>query len=100
MKQATKSELGIEPFEDRVLVEPEEAEGVTKGGIHLPDSVKERERPQKGKVVAVGPGKNDRPMKAQVGDTVLFTRYAGSPIEHNGKKLLMLSEAEVLGRYT
>ena len=81
------------------MIEPIEQEEVTAGGIVLPETAKEK--PQKGTVLAVGPGDRDEdgkriPMDVQVGDTVLFAKYAGTEIKYNGKKLLIMRESDVL----
>jgi len=91
----------VRPLEDRVVVEPLEAEEKTAGGILLPDSA--REKPQKGKVVAVGPGKiNDDGKRVEVGvavgDTVLYGRYAGNDIEINGKDVKIMRESDILAK--
>jgi len=91
----------IRPLEDRVVVEPLEAEEKTAGGILLPDTA--REKPQKGKVVAVGPGKlNDDGKRLEVGvavgDTVLYGRYAGNDIQVNGKDVKIMRESDILAK--
>ena len=70
--------IKLRPLADRVVVEPAEAEEKTAGGIIIPDTAKEK--PQKGTVVAVGPGKKDEPMTVKVGDTVLYGKYSGTEI--------------------
>lgn len=92
--------MAVKPLEDRVLVKPIEAESVTSGGIYLPESAKER--PMKGEVVAVGPGKRlDNGKRADLGvkkgDTVVYGKYAGSEIEIKGVDHLILRENEILG---
>lgn len=92
--------MSIKPLEDRILVEPIEAEAKTASGIFLPESAKEK--PVKGKVVAAGPGKRlengkRAEMSVKVGATVVYGRYAGSEIEHKGKKMLIIKESELLG---
>jgi chaperonin GroES len=84
---------------NRVVVEPIEQEEVTAGGIVLPETAKEK--PQKGSVLAVGPGeRNDAgdrmPLDVSVGDKVLFAKYAGTEIKLEGKKVLILKESDVL----
>ncbi len=91
----------IQPLGDRVLVKPIEAEEVTKGGIVLPATAKEK--PQEGEVLAVGPGKrNDKgepvAMDVKVGDTVLYTKYGGSEIKVDGEELIILSESSILAK--
>ena len=102
MAKADK-QLTLKPLDDRVVVEPLEAEEKTTGGILLPDTAKQK--PQQGKVVAVGPGKlNDKgdrvAMAVKVGDTVLFGKYGGSDVEVNGREFKILRESEILGKIT
>ena len=90
----------LRPLSDRVIVKQSEAEEKTKSGILLPDTAKEK--PTKGKVVAVGPGKLDDNGKAmeiglRVGDTVYYGKYSGTDVEVDGQKLVILREADVLG---
>jgi chaperonin GroES len=89
----------LKPLGNRVVVEPIEQEEVTAGGIVLPETAKEK--PQKGKVLSVGPGERDEsgkriPMDVAVGDTVLFAKYAGTEVKVDGKKLLILKESDLL----
>jgi chaperonin GroES len=91
--------LSLKPLGSRVVVEPIEQEDVTAGGIVLPETAKEK--PQKGKVLAVGPGDRDEdgkriPMDVAVDDTVLFAKYAGTEIKLDGKKLLIMRESDLL----
>jgi len=91
--------LNLTPLGDRVIVEPLESEEVTPGGIVLPETAKER--PQKGKVLAVGPGARDDqgkrvPIDIKVGDTVLYGRYSGTEVKIKDKKYLILRENDVL----
>ena len=86
--------MNIKPLFDRVLIEPTPAEEVTLGGIIIPDTAKEK--PLKGKVVAVGEGTKDEPMVLSVGDEVLFGKYAGTEIELEGTKYLIMRQADVL----
>lgn len=83
----------IKPLADRVVVEPLPAEEKTAGGIIIPDTAKEK--PQKGTVVAVGPGKKDEPMAVQVGQTVLYSKYAGTEITIDGKEYLIMRESDI-----
>jgi len=90
----------VKPLDDRVLIEPAEAEETTRGGIVLPDTAKEK--PQRGKVVAVGPGKlNDdgkrAPLSVKVGDVVVYGRYAGTEIKLDGEPFVICRESDVLG---
>ena len=93
----------IRPLEDRVVVEPLEAEEKTAGGILLPDSA--RERPQRGRVVAVGPGKTNEDGKRvalgiAVGDEVLYGRYAGNEVKLGEKEVKIMRESDVLAKVT
>ncbi len=85
--------MTIKPLGDRVLVEPAKAEEVV-GGIIIPDSAKEK--PLKGIVKAVGNGTKDEQMQVQAGDTVLYGKYAGTEIEVDGDKLLMMRQSDIL----
>lgn len=86
--------LNIQPLADRVLVEPQEAETKTASGIYIPDSAKEK--PQQGKVVAVGKGKKDHEMTVKVGDTVLYGKYSGSELKFDGRDYLIMREDDIL----
>lgn len=96
-----ETNLKVRPLDDRVVVEPLEAEEKTAGGILLPDTAKEK--PQRGKIVAVGPGKVLEDGKRQaltvaVGDEVLFGRYAGNEIEIDGKEVKIMRESDLLAK--
>lgn len=86
--------MNIKPLADRVLIEAAAAEEVTVGGIIIPDSAKEK--PLKGTVVAAGDGTKDEPMQLKAGDTVLYGKYAGTEIEFEGKKYLIMRQSDVL----
>jgi chaperonin GroES len=91
--------LSLKPLGNRLVVEPLEQEEVTAGGIVLPETAKEK--PQKGKVLAVGPGERDEDgdriqMDVKEGDSVLFAKYSGTEIKLDGKKLLILRETDIL----
>lgn len=86
--------LNVKPLADRVLVEPAAAEQKTLGGIIIPDTAKEK--PQRGKVVAVGAGKKDEPMTVKVGDTVLYGKYAGTELSIDGVDYLIMKESDIL----
>lgn len=86
--------MTIKPLADRVLIQPVAAEEVTMSGIIIPDSAKEK--PLKGKVLAVGHGTKDEEMVLKVGDVVLYGKYAGTEIEADGEKLLMMRQSDVL----
>ena len=93
--------IGLRPLDDRVVVEPLEAEEVTSGGIVLPDTAKEK--PQRGVVLAVGPGKlldsGERgELSVAVNDEVIFGKYAGSDIEVDGREVKVLRESEILAK--
>jgi chaperonin GroES len=95
------AKVNIRPLDDRVVVEPSEAEETTAGGILLPDTA--REKPQRGTVVAVGPGKlldsgNRGTLSVVVGDVVIYGKYGGSEIEVNGKELKILRESDILAK--
>ena len=85
--------LTIKPIADRVVVEAAPAEEKTASGLYIPDTAKEK--PQRGKVVAVGNGKTDEPMTVKVGDEVLYGKYAGTEITHEGKELLIMRESDI-----
>jgi chaperonin GroES len=84
----------MKPINDRVVVKPSPAEEKTTGGIIIPDTAKEK--PQRGEVIAVGPGKDGNLMTVQVGDTVLYGKYAGQEIHHNGADFLIMREDDIL----
>ena len=86
--------VNIKPLADRVLVEPVAAEQTTASGIIIPDTAKEK--PQKGKIIAVGYGKPDEPMTVKEGDTVLYGKYAGTEINHEGADYLIMRESDIL----
>lgn len=86
--------MNVKPLADRVLIEPAEAEKVTAGGIIIPDSAKEK--PLKGKVIAVGRGTKDEEMVVKPGDCVLYGKYAGTEIEVENGKLLIMRQSDIL----
>tara|TARA_R100000935_G_scaffold58757_1_gene97575 strand:+ start:12257 stop:12532 length:276 start_codon:yes stop_codon:yes gene_type:complete len=86
--------LKIQPLSDRVVVEPQAAETKTASGLYIPDSAKEK--PQQGKVVAVGKGKKDHDMTVKVGDTVLYGKYSGSELKLEGNDYLIMREEDIL----
>lgn len=88
------AKVKIKPLADRVLVEPAAAEAKTAGGIIIPDTAKEK--PQKGTVVAVGPGKKDEPMTVKVGDSVLYGKYAGTEITIDNANYLIMRESDIV----
>lgn len=86
--------MNIQPLADRVLIEPIAAEEVTVGGIIIPDSAKEK--PLKGTVIAAGEGTKDEKMVLKPGDTILHGKYAGTELELDGKKYLIMRQSDVL----
>lgn len=86
--------MKIQPLADRVLIEPAAAEEKTIGGIIIPDTAKEK--PLQGKVVAVGRGTKDEEMVLKAGDTVLYGKYAGTELEHEGVKYLIMRQSDVV----
>lgn len=87
--------MNIKPLADRVLILPSAAEEVTASGIIIPDSAKEK--PLKGKVIAAGCGTKDEEMVLKAGDTVIFGKYAGTEVEFEGEKYLIMRQSDVLG---
>ncbi|MCD6399532.1 co-chaperone GroES [candidate division WOR-3 bacterium] len=93
----------LQPLADRLVVRPIEREEVTKGGIVLPDTVKEK--PQEGKIIAVGPGRRSEdgkviPMDVKVGDIVIYAKYGGTEIKVDDEELMILRESDVLAKKT
>ena len=86
--------MAIKPLADRVLIEPAAAEEKTIGGIIIPDTAKEK--PLQGTVVAVGGGTKDEQMVLKAGDQVLYGKYAGTELEHEGKKYLIMRQSDVV----
>jgi len=86
--------VNIKPLADRVLIEPMAAETKTASGIIIPDNAKEK--PQKGKVIAVGNGTKDEPMTVKVGNTVLYGKFAGTELKLDGKDFLIMRETDIL----
>ena len=92
--------VSIKPLEDRIVVQTLEAEQTTASGLVIPDTAKEK--PQEGKVLAVGPGRFDEdggkriPLDVQVGDTVLYSKYGGTEVKYGGEEYLILSARVVL----
>lgn len=87
------AKVSVKPLADRVLVEPAAAETKTASGIIIPDTAKEK--PMKGKVIAVGTGKKDDPITVKVGDTVLYGKYAGTELQIDGKEYLIMRESDI-----
>jgi chaperonin GroES len=95
----TATKVVLKPLEDRIVVEPLEAEQVTASGLVIPDTAKEK--PQEGKVLAVGPGRFDDkgtrvPVDVSVGDVVLYSKYGGTEVKYSGHEYLVLSARDVL----
>lgn len=95
--------IKLQPLGDRVVVQPSEEEEVSKGGIILPDTAKEK--PQRGMIIAVGPGRLDEegkriPMEVKKGDKVIYSKYAGSEIKQDDKEVLILRESDILAKYS
>ncbi|MEK7281681.1 MAG: co-chaperone GroES [Chloroflexota bacterium] len=91
----------ITPLADRVVIKPLPKEEVTKGGIFIPDTAKEK--PQEGEVRAVGPGRLSDdgkriPLEVKVGDKVVYAKYAGTEIKHDGEDLVILRESDILAK--
>ncbi len=93
--------ISIKPLGNRLVVEPIEEEEITSGGIVLPETAKEK--PQKGTVLAVGPGERNEKgdymaLEVEAGDTVLFAKYSGTEIKYDGKKLMIMRESDILAK--
>ena len=93
----------IKPLEDRILVQPLEAEQTTKSGLVIPDTAKEK--PQEGKVLATGPGRIDDngnrvPLDVSVDDVVIFSKYGGTEVKYDGQDLLLLNARDLLAVVT
>ncbi|WP_028848767.1 MULTISPECIES: co-chaperone GroES [Thermocrispum] len=91
--------VNIKPLEDKIVVQASEAEETTASGLVIPDTAKEK--PQEGKVLAVGPGRIDDkgnriPLDVKVGDVVIFSKYGGTEVKYNGEEYLILSARDVL----
>ncbi|WP_255478209.1 co-chaperone GroES [Rhizosphaericola mali] len=84
----------VQPIHDRVVIQPEKAEDKTAAGIIIPDTAKEK--PQKGKVIASGPGKKDDPNTVKPGDRVLYGKYAGTELQFEGEDYLIMRESDIL----
>lgn len=86
--------MNVKPLSDRVLIQPTPAEEVTVAGIIIPDSAKEK--PLRGTVLAVGPGTKDEEMQLKAGDVVLYGKYAGTEVEIDNEKVLIMRQQDVL----
>ena len=89
------SKLSFKPLADRVLVEPAAAEEKTASGIIIPDTAKEK--PQQGKIVAIGTGTKDEPITAKVGTQVLYGKYSGTEVTIEGNEYLIMKESDIYG---
>ena len=89
------AKINFKPNEDRVLVQPAPAEEKTSSGIIIPDTAKEK--PQRGKVVAVGDGLEDKPVTVKVGDNILYGKYSGTEITIDGKDYLIMRNSDIFG---
>jgi chaperonin GroES len=89
----TMAEVKIKPLADRILVKAAEAETTTSSGIIIPDTAKEK--PQRGTVIAAGPGKKDEPVTVKIGDTVLYGKYSGTEIQLDGAEYLIMRESDI-----
>ena len=87
------SKVNIKPLADRVLIEAAAAEEKTAGGIIIPDTAKEK--PQKGTIIAVGPGTTDQKMTVKVGNAVLYGKYSGTEISYEGRDYLIMKESDI-----
>jgi chaperonin GroES len=93
-------EMKVKPLHDRIVVSRIEAEEKTAGGIIIPDTAKEK--PQEGKIIAVGPGKRDEdgnlvPLDVKAGDRILFTKWAGTELKLDGQEYMIMKEDDILG---
>jgi len=88
------SKTNITPLADRVIIKQEDAETTTSSGIIIPDTA--QEKPQKGSVIAVGKGTKENPITVKIGDNVLYSKYAGTELNHDGQDLLIMKESDIL----
>jgi chaperonin GroES len=93
MSALSEVAVNVQPLADRVLVQPAAAEEKTAFGIIIPDTAKEK--PQRGTIVAVGPGKKDEPLTVKVGDTVLYGKYSGTELSNDGVDYLIMRESDI-----
>jgi chaperonin GroES len=100
MPTATKPRLKVFPLADRVAIKPMEETTQMRGGLHIPDSAKEK--PIQGDVIAVGPGRLEKgervPMELRVGDRVVYGKYSGSTVELDGEEIILIKEADVIAK--
>ena len=99
-KPATRPKLSLRPLDDRVVILPKEEEKAMRGGLHIPDSA--RERPTLGEVLAVGPGRFEKGIRVQmdisVGDTVVYGQYSGTPYRVGDDELVIVKASDILAR--
>ena len=95
MAEAVLTDVKITPLGDRVLVKPTEKEESRKSGLIIPDTAKEK--PQQGKVIAVGDGLKDKPVTVKVGDKILYGKYSGTEINIDGKEYLIMRNSDIFG---
>ena len=88
------TKINITPLADRVIIQQAEAETTTASGIIIPDTA--QEKPQKGTVIAVGKGTKDNPMTVKSGDNILYGKYAGTELKHNGSDYMIMKESDIL----
>ncbi len=88
------SKINITPLADRVIVKQEEAETTTASGIIIPDNA--QEKPQKGKILAIGKGTKENPITVKVGDTILYGKYAGTELKYEQEDYLIMKESDIL----
>ena len=85
--------INITPLADRVIIQQAEAETTTASGIIIPDTA--QEKPQKGTVIAVGKGTKDNPMTVKAGDNILYGKYAGTELKHDGEEFIIMKESDI-----
>ena len=88
------TKINITPLADRVIIQQAEAETTTASGIIIPDTA--QEKPQKGTVIAVGKGTKENPMTVKAGDNILYGKYAGTELKHNGSDYMIINESDIL----
>jgi len=88
------TKINITPLADRVIIQQAEAETTTASGIIIPDTA--QEKPQKGTVIAVGKGTKENPMTVKAGDNILYGKYAGTELKHNGSDYMIMKESDIL----
>ena len=88
------TKINITPLADRVIIQQAEAETTTASGIIIPDTA--QEKPQKGTVIAVGNGTKDNPMTVKIGNKILYGKYAGTELKHNGSDYMIMKESDIL----